>query len=192
MKRLGSTAHKLMLVAVLAVACAAPTFILQEYDGAPRAPESVAILRFEGTGTTDLVTLDGSVADAHVPDDARLHVEMLPGRHVIGVANRSLPNEPPRRVVFIAEAGRFYQVVLVAPGPNEWSPTPRVFEIDGRSGKPVRDVTEQRVKTEHRPKSSPAEVLPPPAASARPASTVAPPPEPAASEPSGNAGAAGE
>ena len=189
MKRLGSAARRLVLVAMLAVACGVPTFILQQYDGAPRAPESVAILRFEGTGTTDLVTLDGSVADAHVPDDARLHVEMLPGRHVIGVANRAIPNEPPRRLVFVAEAGRFYQVVLVAPGPNEWSPTPRVFEIDGRSGKPVRDVTEQRSKPEHKPKAPPAQVQAP---SAPPPESPSPASPTDVSEPLGSAGARSE
>lgn len=188
MKRLGSTVRMLVSVAVLAAACATPTFILQQYDGPPRASESVAILRFEGTGTTDLVTLDGSVADAHVPDDARLHVEMLPGRHVIGVANRAVPNEPPRRIVFLAEAGRYYQVVLVAPGPNEWSPTPRVFEIDARSGKPVRDVTEQRTRPVHAPSLPHA----PPSAAPAPAPAPVPAPDAAMSEPLGGAGARSE
>ncbi|MGC4091052.1 MAG: hypothetical protein QM756_24890 [Polyangiaceae bacterium] len=165
-------------------ACAGPTFILQQYDGPARAADSVAIVRFEGSGTVDMVSIDGASADAHVPEDARLHVEVLPGKHVLGVANRAAPSGPPRRVAFLAEAGRTYRVVFTPPPPNDWLPVPRVFEIDARSGAQLKEAT--LVPTMPKPRAAAAEAAAPAAApvEAAPASE--------AKEPSGAAGAASE
>jgi hypothetical protein len=188
MTRFASTLRMLGLTSVLAAACGVPTFILQQYDGPPRAAESVAVVRFDGKGSVDLVSLDGSIADAHVPEDARLHVEVLPGRHVLGVARRAAPNEPPRRVVFVAEAARYYEVAFMAPPPNEWQPSVHVFEIDRRSGAKLRDVTYTAPRGEPAPPAAPSAApdrpLPTPVAVA--CGTTS---EPAASTPAGAAGA---
>lgn len=167
-KGLGSLFRCCALLTVLALGCGGPTFILQQYDGPPRSAESIAVLRFEGQGSVDLVSIDGSIADAHVPDDARLHVEVLPGRHVLGVANRAAPNDPPRRVLFVAEAGRYYQVAFLAPPANEWVPSVHVFEIDRRSGAQLRDVTYTA------PPRTPSVPPPPPAVPPEPAAPAAP------------------
>jgi hypothetical protein len=186
MKRLASTLRMLGLTSVLAAACGVPTFILQQYDGPPRAAESVAVVRFDGKGSADLVSLDGSIADAHVPEDARLHVEVLPGRHVLGVARRAAQNDPPRRVVFVAEAARYYEVAFMAPPANEWQPSVHVFEIDRRSGAKLRDVTYTAPRREPAAPEAPSAVPAPPPPVAVPSGTM---PEPAASTSAGAAGA---
>ncbi|MFZ5892309.1 MAG: hypothetical protein ACOY0T_14720 [Myxococcota bacterium] len=171
---MGSVLRACVLLAAVAVACGGPTFILQQYDGPARSAESVAIVRFEGTADVDLVTLDGAVADAHVPEDARLHVEMLPGRHVLGVARRGAPGEQVRRVVFVAEPARTYQIVFGAPAANEWQPSLRVFEIDFRSGRQLRDVTYTPPARDVAPASAVSSAAPAPPATVP--SVSAPPP----------------
>jgi len=176
-RRIGSNLRALVLLAGLAAACGVPTFILQQYDGPVQGPEKVAIVRFEGKDVVDLISLDGSVADAHVPEDARLHVEMLPGKHALTVANRMTPQAPPNRVVFLAEPGRFYQVAFLPPPPNEWIPRAHVFEIEASSGRRLKDVT-----------FTPSRAPTPPV----PASTPVPAPAPSASvETTDSVGAAG-
>jgi hypothetical protein len=160
MTRIGSNLRVIPLLAGFVAACAGPTFILQQYDGPVRSPDTVAILRLEGKDPVDLVSIDGSVADAHVPEDARLHVEMLPGKHALAVANRVTPQAPPSRVLFLAEAGRFYRVVFLAPPANEWIASAHVFEIDGRSGARLKDATFTPARA-HTPRA-PAPVPPPP------------------------------
>ncbi len=158
-----------------AAACVGPTFILQDYPGPVQSAERVAIVRFEGNAAVDLVAVDGNVADAHVPDDARLHLELLPGKHLLAVANRAAPNDPPLAVRFNAEPGRFYKVVFAANQGDFAVRRALIFEIDQGSGALLKDVTSERAAPPSRA---------PVAASASVAPVPAPPSEPARSLPS--------
>jgi hypothetical protein len=119
--------------------CAGPTFIVQEYPGPVRAADTIAILRLEGNGTVQLLAVDGERADARVAEDARLHVEILPGKHSVMVQNLAAPANPPEAVAFQAEAGKIYRPAFmhtVTGGPRL-----HVFEIDPRTGMPIGDAT---------------------------------------------------
>jgi hypothetical protein len=119
--------------------CAGPTFIVQEYPGPVRPAEAIAILRLEGNGTVQLLAVDGERADARVAEDARLHVEILPGKHSVMVQNLAAPANPPEAVAFQAEAGKVYRPAFmhtVSSGPRL-----HVFEIDPRTGMPIGDAT---------------------------------------------------
>lgn len=126
------------LVLVLA-ACGGPTFVVQQYDGPPRAEESIAIIRVEGDSDVQLVTLDGSPADARVGSDVRLHIEVLPGEHRLLVADAKQSEAPARAVRFFAHPGRVYRVVLAAQT-HGWR-TPRVYEVARDSDTLLQDVT---------------------------------------------------
>jgi hypothetical protein len=119
--------------------CAGPTFIVQEYPGPVRPADTIAILRLEGNGTVQLLAVDGERADARVAEDARLHVEILPGKHTVMVQNLAAPANPPEVVAFQAEAGKVYRPAFmhtVSSGPRL-----HVFELDPRSGMPIGDAT---------------------------------------------------
>jgi hypothetical protein len=111
-----------------AVGCATATYVVQQYGGPQRAPETIATLRVNGSDTVRVLTVDGDDVAAPIATDARLHVEMLPARHTLTAQNSDGPAAP---LAFEAEAGRVYRVVAAL----------RVFEVDRGSDAPIRDVT---------------------------------------------------
>lgn len=133
-----------------APACAGPTFIEQQYPGAPRAPEAIAILRVNGSDTPRVLGIDNEehTASHGLPSDGRLHIELLPGRHVV-VAAKTIPALGrwvgpcgPDGLVFDAEAGKVYRLLPVEPANDDpCTRTLGVFEVDGRSDRALRDVT---------------------------------------------------
>jgi hypothetical protein len=153
--------------------CAGPTFVVQEYPGPVRPADTIAILRLEGSGTVQLLSFDEERADARIAEDARLHVEMLPGKHRVMVQNLAAPANPPETVTFQAEAGKVYRPMFmhtVSSGPRL-----HVFEIDPRTGLPIGDATLAPTRA---PVARP-EVKPPENVGTIPAAPTAPEPPPA-------------
>jgi hypothetical protein len=114
--------------------CGGPTYVVELYSGQRRPAESLAILRFGGADDARLVVVDGERADVPIADDARLHVEILPGEHRLGVISRKNPDGPLQYVQFRAEPGRTYRVLMQASGA-------KVFEIDAGNDALLREVT---------------------------------------------------
>jgi hypothetical protein len=139
---------------VVLAACVGPTFVVQQYAGPVRPPETIATFRVNGGDTVRLITLDEEDVRAPLESDSRLHIELLPGRHKVGVANG--PNDLVAAVSFVAEAGKVYRAVYVG---NE----AHVFEVDRGGDAAGRDVTAPAVTA--------------PAVTAPPAATL-PQPEP--------------
>lgn len=132
--------HALPLLLVGVVACAGPTYVVQQYDGPVRPAESIAILRVNGKDPIRLESLDGEPVGTRVAEDSRLHVEMLPGRHQLRVRDLARQGAAPGRAAFMAEAGRVYRPVASAPR-DEITTSLQVFEVDADSDAPLRDVT---------------------------------------------------
>jgi hypothetical protein len=122
------------ILALGVVGCGPQVFIIQQYDGPVRDSETIAILRINGGDSTRVVTLDGELADARIAEDTRLHIEMLPGRHAVRVADIAAPEAGSFRVAFDAQAGRVYRAVVA-------SAAAKVFEVDRGSDAMLRDVT---------------------------------------------------
>jgi hypothetical protein len=174
------------LLTLSAVGCGPQVFIVQQYDGPVRDSETIAILRINGADSTRVVTLDGELADPRIAEDTRLHIEMLPGRHALRLADTSSPEAGSFRVAFDAQAGRVYRAV-VAPA------AARVFEVDRGSDALLRDVTAQLKEPAPAPADTtgiprglapviapeppPAEAAPAPAPTAVPSESPAPPAE---------------
>ncbi len=140
LKWFGSGALALLLL----IACASATFIVQQYDGDPLPAERIAILRLVGGEEGYLATLDGENLDYRVEGRTdRIHIEMLPGRHEIGVSLRPLGLVVYR--VFDARGGMTYQFKVLHSklqrgmrGRQSWSVG--IFEVDA-SGELGRDVS---------------------------------------------------
>lgn len=125
------------LTAVLGlVACPGPTFIVQQYPGAQRASDTIAVLRVNGGDSVRLVSLDEEDVSAPVVSDGRLHIEMLPARHTVTVVDVSAKSERAPPLAFDAEAGKVYRVAFVRPDHSA-----HVFEVDRGNDAIVRDVT---------------------------------------------------
>lgn len=150
-------------------ACGGPTYVVEAYSGPRRSATDVAILRFGGSDEARLVVVDGERADVNIAEDARLHVEVLPGEHRLGVISRSDPHGPLQRLLFVAQAGRVYRVIYERG-------TAKVYEVNGESDAPLREVTRPEP-----PEPGPLVRPPPP-----PPEALAPEPEP---EPSPDAAA---
>jgi hypothetical protein len=171
--------RRLWLVAALAtlfapLACGGPTFVVAQYPGPTRPRNTIAILRTDGGSKIQLVSVDGE-ALAPIADDVRLHIEVLPGEHSVGVANLGRSDQPAQRVRFFAEAGRLY-------GPAWGGLGPQIFELDVDSGAPLRDVT----MTAPAPLPHEAQPAPPPQPPPPPPPVDTPPtpaPEPPPAEP---------
>lgn len=151
MKLPARTAAPFTLAALVVLAALAltgcppgPTYVVQQYPGAPRPTETVAILRVVGREPVQLAGLDGETIGAPVASDARLHLELLPGRHE--VTARPGPADAPKRAAFLAEAGKVYRIVFDAG-------RARVVEVDRSSDTLGRDVTMD---------DAPREAAPPP------------------------------
>src|SRR5690606_12163590 len=149
-----------------------PTFVVQQYDGPVRPRETISILRMNGDDPVHVVSLDGEPTDVPLDDDARVHIEVLPGRHRIAVWSSEFPERRPEHVAFIAEPGRVYRAVIAS---EFAAPTARVYEVSRGSDDPIRDVTLPVVA----PVSAPAPRAPTP----RPAVPPPPPPPPAGAFP---------
>ncbi len=167
-----------LLTGILAAlpGCGGPTFVVQDYPGPVRPAQTIARLRFEGSGPVQLLAVDGQRADARVAEDARLEVELLPGKHQVMAQNLETPAEPPQSVVFQAEPGKRYRPLFMRT--IESGPRLHVYEIDPRTGVPVSDAT----VPEHAGSAAAAPPAPPPAAMP-PAEPNPPPVEPAAPPP---------
>jgi hypothetical protein len=127
-------AGALGLLALLLVACPGPTYVVEQYAGPRRPRDEVAVLRVNGSDAARPVRVDGEDLGkplAGLAEDARLHVEMLPGRHTVGVA-ALVPGALVEELAFEAAAGKVYRVVV---GPA------RVVEVDRGSDAVVRDVS---------------------------------------------------
>ena len=124
------------LLALSVAGCGPQVFVIQQYDGPVRDSETIAILRINGADSTRVVTLDGEFADPRIAEDARLHIEMLPGRHALQLADTAAPEAGFFRVAFDAQAGRVYRAVVARPAA-------KVVEVDRGSDQVLRDVTAQ-------------------------------------------------
>jgi hypothetical protein len=142
--------------------------VVQQYDGDRLPSDQIAVVRVNAKDPVLLDSLDGEAIAVRLPEDSRLHVEIRPGPHRVGVANALDPNAPADLVFFIAEPNKVYRPVLLANPPPARA---RVYEVDRDSDALVRDVTAA-------PKAPPRveTVAPPPAPAAPP---VAPTEEPA-------------
>lgn len=121
-----------MIAALVLSGCVGPTFVVQQYAGPVRPRETIATLRVNGGDSVRLVTLDGEDVRAPLESDSRLHIELLPGRHEIGVVRG--PNDQLATVAFLAEAGKVYRAAYIGAEPH-------VFEVDRGGDHPGRDVT---------------------------------------------------
>jgi len=157
----------LLLVPLAAQGCGGPTFIIQQYAGPARPAGTISVVRFNGKDGLMWDSLDGEAAEVRVPEDSRLHVEVLPGTHRLGVLNPQAPSV--RHVVsFFAEPGRVYRPVFTQPGG-----APRIFEVDASSDALLRDVTlVPGAGSGASPASAPARTIEPP-----PPLTLKPEPE---------------
>jgi hypothetical protein len=124
----------LLVPIALAIGCGGPTFIVQQYGGSPRERETIAVIRVNGHETIVLVALDGEDIATRVPDDARLHVEVLPGKHTVTIGDLSDTAEPARTASFVALAGKTYRPVMQRHAA-------RVFEVNPETDALVSDVT---------------------------------------------------
>lgn len=158
--RLGLVWKMALLGALCAGAsCGTPTFIVQQYTGPVRARESIAIIRVDGNGTVQLLSLDGEATDARVTPDARLHIEVLPGHHTLWVQSAG-GAVPAQAVAFRAEAGKLYRVEFVpaaASGPT----APRIYEADPDSNRLEKDVTVVQPPPDAAPAPAPRTPAPP-------------------------------
>lgn len=160
----------LALSVLAAQACAGPTYIVQQYSGEVRDRETIAVIRANGDEDVLLATLDGEDIGVRLERDARLHIEVLPGVHRVGVVNLGDTSQPLQTVLFRAEPGRTYRA-LFAQGAR---PVARMYEVERGSDDLIRDVT--------LPPPAPAETTPP---APEPEPAPQPAPEPAPMEDAG-------
>lgn len=133
----------LVLLASLAIAgCGTVTYVLQQYGGDPRPAESISIVRIANDDPLHISTIDGEPLDVRLQSDTRVHVEILPGVHVLGVYRPDARIPVEQKVRFKAEAGQVYGVVMAEAPPGGATPwAGRVFEIDRSTGTALRDAT---------------------------------------------------
>ncbi len=130
----------LLTGAVLLSSCSPSTFIMEAYSGPTRPANTLAVVRVDGSGSVMLLAVDGQTL-APVASDARLHIELLPGRHTLTAQSEATLEEPPQRVSFEAQAGRFYRVSFVSAQAQPGALEARVFELEPESGASGADVT---------------------------------------------------
>lgn len=147
-----SLVFRFVLLGALAwsASCGTPTFVVQQYAGPARAGETIAILRVDGAGKVQLLSLDGEATDARVTPDARLHIEILPGNHRLWVASLAAEGAA-QPLSFVARAGRFYRVEFVAGAP-------RIYEVDESSNALKADVTAAETAPAEAPAPEPPRV----------------------------------
>ncbi len=126
----------LLLCAGLA-ACGTVTYVAQKYDGDPRPRDTIAIFRITPTDRTHVSSIDGEPVDVQLASDTRMHIELLPGTHDVGMYEPPPGSSGPviaRHARFEARAGTVYKAALT---PQRAS----VYEIDDGSGAVLRDAT---------------------------------------------------
>lgn len=138
-----------LVMATVSAACGQVTFILQQYDGPPRAPEQVSVLRVQPDDVAEVVAMDGEPLGGQTLDsDVRLHIELLPGKHTLRVKNPNAQGLDTKDVSFMAQAGSYYRVELVnrewhalraKARPGAWSAL--VYEIRASDGRRLREVS---------------------------------------------------
>lgn len=98
------------------VCCGGPTFVVQQYAGAPRPREAIAIVRINGD-RPQLLSLDNEPLVVPQPG-TRFHIEVLPGVHEIVVGDRYV-GFTDTTVRFVAEPAKVYRIV-VRSAPAGW------------------------------------------------------------------------
>jgi hypothetical protein len=126
-------------------ACGVATFIVQQYEGEPLANDRIAILRVNGGDRVRLEELDGEVLAYELHErGSRVHIEMLPGEHELGLADG--PGLPLKRRRFVAEAGKVYRpMVFRNPIPRQRSAdvwAVAIYEVDRDSDDIVREISQ--------------------------------------------------
>lgn len=152
-----------LLIALALAACGTVTYIVQQYAGEPRPNEEIAILRINGGEGPRVASLDGESLGPGIGDPhTRLHIEMLPGMHVVQVEER--PGfYPAPKLRFSAEAGRVYRAVMAtalvrgaqADQGKQGKLVPRVYEVDRDSDALIRDATWQPPRRAPAPREEP-------------------------------------
>jgi hypothetical protein len=101
-----------LAAALLMGGCGTATFIVQQYDGKPLPRERIALLRINGGSALRLESLDGERLNYELKGlENRVHIEMLPGVHEIGVSDPEDGLLQVRR--FRAEPGKVYRPALI-------------------------------------------------------------------------------
>jgi hypothetical protein len=149
-------------IALAASACIGPTLIVQHYSGPPKPPETVAVLRVNGSDNVLLTQLDNEELGIPIASDSRLHIELLPGPHTVSAMSTRVATDPLPPANFDAEAGHVYRVVFVTtPQQNTEA---RVYEVERGPDRPIRDVTKTpRMKQLDPPPPAPPTPEPAPA-----------------------------
>ncbi len=171
-------------------ACGVATFIVQQYEGEPLANERIAILRVNGGDPVRLEELDGEVLAYELHErGSRVHIEMLPGEHELGLADGA--GLPLKRRRFMAEAGKVYRPMVFRnptpslPSTDVWAVA--IYEVDRDSDDIVREISQVDKATAISPAATGTQSLTSPAATnsspnsgidARPANTAEEPPLP--------------
>ena len=91
------------------------TFIVQQYDGTPRPPSAIAIVRID-SHSPDVTAVDDQPLRVALEPPNRIHVEVLPGPHEVDVEVTE-PEIGLRHVLpvrFLAEGGKVYRVEVLA------------------------------------------------------------------------------
>lgn len=146
--------------AVVLAACGTITYIVQQYGGEPRPNEEIAILRINGGEGPRVASLDGEslgpgISDAHT----RLHIEMLPGMHVVEI-EQAQGFYPTPKLRFSAQAGAVYRAVMATAlvrdaKPGQGMLVPRLYEVDRDSDALIRDATWQPPRRARVPRPEP-------------------------------------
>lgn len=130
-----------------ATGCTPATFIVQQYDGEPRTKTEVAILRINGSEPLRLEELDGEVLAYELHDrGSRVHIELLPGEHEIGLADG--PGLPLKRRRFVAAPGQVYRPMVFHTDNQASEDLPRgawvvaIYEVDADSDAIVREISQ--------------------------------------------------
>lgn len=133
--------------AALAFGCGTATFIVQQYDGEPRPSTEISVLRVNGSSPVRLEELDGEVLAYELHDrGARVHIEMQPGAHEIGLADGA--GLPLKRRRFVAEPGKVYRPMVFHTDAQASDDLPlgawvvAIYEVDPASDAIVREISQ--------------------------------------------------
>lgn len=131
-------------------ACGVATFIVQQYDGEPISQERIAILRVNGGDPVRLEELDGEILAYELHErGSRVHIEMLPGEHELGLADGQ--GLPLKRRRFVAEAGKVYRPMVfrdplaALPTMGDWAVA--IYEVDRDSDHIIREISQVNPST---------------------------------------------
>lgn len=166
---------------LIAAGCGTATFVVQQYDGEPLDRSRIAMLRVNGDAPVRLEELDGEVLAYELHDSgSRVHIEMLPGEHELGLSDGL--GLPLKRRRFVAHPGKIYRPMVFhtgSNGPDAPSSTwvVAIYEVDPDSDRIIREISQVPVPQDvvetspspnhtaaHTPEE-PAGTLVPPAAS---------------------------